>query len=296
MTGGQGLLLGAHMSIAGGVHLAIGRGTALGCTAIQIFTKNATQWRTEPLAAQEIAEFKEERRKAGVMVVAHDAYLINLGSPDKALFERSVTAFRHEMDRAEELDIPYLVMHPGAHTGSGEHAGLTSISRGLNRLLKEAPGYRVVIVLENTAGQGTALGHSFEHLGRILQESVAPERMGVCLDTCHAFAAGYDLRDRPAYANSLEEFDRVIGLDRLKVLHLNDSKKGLESRVDRHEHPGRGMLGLECFRLIMNDRRFSNVPKLIETPKELDGVDMDEVNLNLLRGLVTEGSRDGEVP
>lgn len=295
MTGGPGLLLGAHMSIAGGVHLAIGRGFALGCTAIQIFTKNATQWRTEPLAAQEIAEFKAERRTAGLMVVAHDAYLINLGSPDKALFERSVTAFRHEMDRAEELDIPYLVMHPGAHTGSGEHAGLTSISRGLNRLLKEVPGYRVVIVLENTAGQGTALGHSFEQVAWILQESVAPERMGVCLDTCHAFAAGYDLRDRSGYTNSLEEFDRIIGLNRLKVLHLNDSKKGLGSRVDRHEHPGRGMLGLECFRLIMNDRRFSNVPKLIETPKELDGVDMDAVNLNLLRGLVTEGSSDGEV-
>jgi deoxyribonuclease-4 len=187
-------------------------------------------------------------------------------------------------------------MHPGAHKGRGEKDGLRSVAQAFNRLLKETAGFRVNILLENTAGQGTALGHSFEHLDRIIEEAVEPERMGVCLDTCHAFTAGYDLRDRQGYMRTLERLNSTVGLDRLKALHLNDCKKGLGSRVDRHEHIGRGMLGLECFRLIMNDSRLRDIPKFLETPKYLDGRDMDPVNLELLRGMVgsIQGRAEGE--
>ena len=287
------LLLGAHVSIAGGVHHAIGRGEDLGCTAIQIFTKNAAQWESNPLAEEEVKKFKKESARTGIMVVVHDAYLINLGSPNTALLKKSQAAFLDEMERAEELEIPYLIMHPGAHTGSGEDAGIKSVARSFNIILRKTSGFRVKILVENTAGQGTALGHSFQHLQRIIEQTTEPERMGVCLDSCHAFAAGYDLRGPSDYQRVMDEFDAVIGLDRLKALHLNDCKKGLGLRVDRHEHLGKGTLGLEFFRLVMNDPRFRHVPKIIETPKLLEGEDMDSVNLGLLRGLVIhEGSAD----
>ncbi|HTY23024.1 MAG TPA: deoxyribonuclease IV [Desulfomonilaceae bacterium] len=282
------LLLGAHVSIAGGVHNAIPRGEALGCTAIQIFTKNASQWKSKPLTEQEVRDFKLEQSRTGIMVVAHDGYLINLGSPKTDLLLQSKAAFMEEIDRAEQLEIPYLVMHPGAHVGSGEDAGLNSIIQSLNAALTDTTGYRVRILLENTAGQGTALGYSFEHLSRIINDSAYPERMGMCLDTCHAFAAGYDLSGNPHYEHVMEELDVTVGLDRLKALHLNDCIKGLGCRVDRHEHIGRGMLGLECFRLIMNDARLRNVPKFIETPKTLGGHDMDPVNLSLLKSLISD--------
>jgi deoxyribonuclease IV len=285
------LLLGAHVSIAGGVDHAIGRGEDLGCTAIQIFTKNAAQWKSNPLAEEEVQKFKKERARTGIMVVVHDAYLINLGSPNTALLKKSLAAFREEMERAEELEIPYLIMHPGSHTGSGEDAGIRSVAKSFNIILRKTSGFRVKILLENTAGQGTALGYSFEHLQRIIEQTVEPERMAVCLDSCHAFAAGYDLRGPSDYQRVMDEFDAVIGLGRLKALHLNDCKKGLGLRIDRHEHLGKGTLGLEFFRLVMNDPRFRNVPKIIETPKLLDDEDMDHVNLGLLRGLVIhEGS------
>jgi deoxyribonuclease IV len=285
------LLLGAHVSIAGGVHHAISRGEDLGCTAIQIFTKNAAQWKSNPLAEEEVQKFKKERARTGIMVVVHDAYLINLGSPNTALLKKSLAAFREEMERAEELEIPYLIMHPGSHTGSGEDAGIRSVAKSFNIILRKTSGFRVKILLENTAGQGTALGYSFEHLQRIIEQTVEPERMAVCLDSCHAFAAGYDLRGPSDYQRVMDEFDAVIGLGRLKALHLNDCKKGLGLRIDRHEHLGKGTLGLEFFRLVMNDPRFRNVPKIIETPKLLDDEDMDHVNLGLLRGLVIhEGS------
>jgi len=279
-------LLGAHVSIAGGVHNAIGRGEDLGCTAIQIFTKNAAQWESNPLAEEEVKKFKEERARTGIMVVVHDAYLINLGSPNTALLKKSRAAFLEEMERAEELEIPYLIMHPGAHTGSGEDAGIRSVARSFNSILRKTSGFRIKILLENTAGQGTALGYSFNHLQRIIEQTVEPERMGVCLDSCHAFAAGYDLRGPSDYHRVMDEFDAVIGLDLLKALHLNDCKKGLGLKVDRHEHLGKGTLGLEFFRLVMNDPRFRHVPKIIETPELLEGEDMDPVNLGLLRGLV----------
>jgi deoxyribonuclease-4 len=225
------------------------------------------------------------------MVVAHDSYLINIASPDSALWKKSMAALREEMERAEQLQIPLLIMHPGSHTGAGVDDGLRSVSRALNQLLQGTAGFGVRIVLENTAGQGTALGHSFQHLARLVGDSIHPERLGVCLDTCHAFAAGYDLSHKVGYSRVLDEFNQILGLGLLKVLHLNDSKKGLGSRVDRHEHMGRGMIGLECFRLIMNDARFKDIPKLIETPNELEGVEMDPVNLSLLREMVGQSGR-----
>jgi deoxyribonuclease IV len=274
------------MSIEGGLHLAIRRGEALGCTAIQIFTKNASQWRAPPLSDHMIDDFRREQERTAIVVIAHDAYLINLGSPKRGLLEKSRSAFLEEMNRAEKLGIPYLVMHPGSHTGSGEEAGLTTLVQSFDLLLKDTLGYAVQILVENTAGQGTALGHSFPQLKRLVEDVVCPERMGVCFDTCHAFAAGYDLQNETGYERVLGEFDEIIGLDRLKALHLNDSKKGLGSGVDRHEHIGLGMLGLETFRLIMNDPRLRDLPKVLETPKYLGGTDMDSVNLELLRGFV----------
>jgi len=271
------------MSIAKGLHLAFGRGEDLGCTAIQIFTKNATQWKTRTLTEEEIGKFKAEHKRTGILVVAHDSYLINLASPNNTLFKKSAAAFLEEMERAEQLGIPYLVMHPGSHTGAGETRGLKSIVRAFNDLLRETSGYDLKILVENTAGQGTALGYSFEQISTIIEGTSQPERMGVCFDTCHAFAAGYDLRDGASYRAVMQRFDATVGLDRLKVLHLNDSKKGLAQRVDRHEHIGKGLLGSDCFRLIMTDPRFENVPKLLETPKELDEKDMDPVTLGLLR-------------
>ena len=286
-------LLGAHVSIAGGVHKAIARGEELGCTVVQIFTKNASQWKARPLTDQEARDFKAERSRTGILTLAHDGYLINLGSPNPDLLLKSRASFMEEMDRAEELEIPYLIMHPGSHTGSGEDAGLKSVVQSLNAMLTSTAGYRVSILLENTAGQGTALGYSFDHLRRIIQDSTAPERIGICLDTCHAFAAGYDLSNASGYESVVEQLDAKIGLDRLRALHLNDCKKGLGQRVDRHEHIGKGKLGLECFLAIMNDSRLNRVPKFIETPKTLNDQDMDPVNLNLLRSLVSDSSGAG---
>ncbi len=276
------------MSVAGGIHRAIARGEALGCTAIQIFTKNASQWRSPPLTEEIVREFKQERRRTGIpVIIAHDAYLINLASPDTSLRNRSRAAFIDEMERAERLGIPYLVMHPGAHKDAGEDAGLRNIVDSFDAVLKQTSGLCVQVLVENTAGQGTALGYSFEHLRRILEDTVHPERLGICFDTCHAFAAGHDLRERSSYDRTMADLEGTVGLGRVKVLHLNDCRKGLGLRVDRHEHVGRGKLGLECFRLIMNDQRFCTVPKILETPKNLYGKDMDPVNLGILRDLVS---------
>jgi len=280
------LLLGAHMSIAGGVPKAIARGEALGCTAIQIFTKNASQWNAATLTQEDVAEFKAERGRTGILVVAHDAYLINLASPNADLLAKSRAAFLQEMERAEALGIPYLVMHPGAHTGAGEDTGLRLMAESFNFLLSETAGFQVRIAVENTAGQGTVVGYTLDHLKQILEETIESQRMAVCLDTCHAFAAGYDLGDFSGYKDFMDKFDSMIGIDRLKVMHLNDCKRELGQRVDRHEHIGKGMLGLECFRQIMNDPRLSRVPKLLETPKLLHGKDMDPVNLAILKDMV----------
>jgi deoxyribonuclease-4 len=281
-------LLGVHKSIAGGYHNAVVAAAAQGCQAVQLFTKNASQWRAKPLTVDDVRLFRKAVRDHRIRyTVAHDSYLINLGSPDDALYRRSIESFVEEMTRAERLGLHYLVTHPGAHLGAGEQIALGRVAAALNEVMCRCTGYRVKVLLETTAGQGTALGYRFEHLARILSLVDEPERFGVCLDTCHVFVAGYLLAPEAEYRSTMREFDKQIGLSRLKVVHLNDSLKAWGSRVDRHAHIGRGCLGLEPFRLLMNDRRFRVRPMILETPKEgPQGEDMDVVNLNILRRLV----------
>jgi len=276
------------MSIAGGVDASLLRGRSVGCKAIQIFTKSSNQWRAKRLGEEEIGRFKDNRKKTGISeVIAHDSYLINLASPKEELRKRSFNAFYEEMDRCRLLGINHLVMHPGSHTGAGEEEGLKTISCELEELLARTDGWDVNIVLETTAGQGTNLGYRFEHLAAIIDGVSRPERLKVCFDTCHVFAAGYDISTASGFQDVLTRLDKVVGLDRLIAFHLNDSKKGLSSRIDRHEHLGKGAIGPEAFRFLMNDGRFANTPKILETPK---GKEMEEdlENLAFLRGLVDE--------
>ncbi len=280
------MLLGAHMSISGGIFMSLERGKSIGCQTIQIFTKNATQWKVKPLTEKDIADYQEHQRETGIRpVVVHDSYLINLASPVHEPHEKSIEAFFIEMERAEQLGIPYLIFHPGGHLGSGEEEGVKRIADSINRVYKRAGGFSLKLLLETTAGQGTNLGYSFEQLAGIIDLVHKKESMGVCYDTCHTFAAGYDIRDKSSYNKTFEEFDRVIGLERLKVFHINDSKKGLGSRIDRHEHIGKGMLGIDAFRLLLNDKRFKDIPMILETPK---GKEMKEdiMNLKILQGLI----------
>ncbi len=273
---------GAHLSIAGGCHNALLEARGHGCTAVQLFTRNASQWQARPLTAQDVRAFRDTRRQTKVRhLIAHDSYLINLASPDAALYRRSLDAFVDEVRRAESLGLAYLVMHPGAHIDGDEEAGLERVARALDEVHARTPGYRVRVLLETTAGQGTCLGHRFEHLARILARVSGPDRLGVCLDTCHVFAAGYALAPAAEYRATLRAFDRVIGLKRLRVFHVNDSLRPLGSRVDRHAPIGKGQLGLEPFRLLVNDRRFRHRPMVLETPPE--NVPQD---LQTLRGLV----------
>jgi deoxyribonuclease-4 len=279
-------ILGAHMSIEGGVDQAVARGAAVGCDAIQVFTKNSNQWRAKKLGEDEIQRFRAAQIEKGISpVVAHDSYLINLASPDEALYARSMAAFGDELDRCDALGIPYLVTHPGSHVGSGEEAGLSRISAALNRLFAERPAQRVTVLLETTAGQGHSVGHRFEHLREIVDHVALRDRVAVCIDTCHIFAAGYDLRTREGYQAVMKEFDGIVGLDLVRAFHLNDCKKDLGCRVDRHEHIGKGFLGLEAFRSLMNDPRFEGIPMLLETPKGKDCAE-DRENLAVLRGLM----------
>ena len=278
--------LGAHMSIAGGVDKAIDRAESVGCEAVQIFTKNNNQWKARPIPAEQAERFQARLEETGIgPVVAHDSYLINLASSDDALWEKSTEAFRVELERCETLGIPYLVAHPGSHTGAGEDVGLRRVADALNRLHDELPGYRVRTLLETTAGQGTALGATFEQLARITADLRAPERVGYCFDTCHVFAAGYDLRTPDTYAETMATFDAVLGLANLCAVHLNDSKRGLGSRVDRHAHIGEGEIGLAGFRNLVNDDRLRDLPGLLETPKS-DDLHEDIENLARLRRLV----------
>lgn len=280
------LRLGAHISIAGGVDKAIERGQRIGCQTMQIFTKNANQWAGKPLPADAIERFRAGLAPAGIgPVVAHDAYLINLGTPDDALWRKSVDALTDEVERCEALDIPGLVLHPGAHLGSGEEAGVRRVAQALDEVGRRLPGYRAQCWLETTAGQGSVLGSRFEELAAIIGAAHQPERLGVCLDTAHVFAAGYELRTAEGYAATWEAFGRHLGLERLRCLHLNDSKKGLGSRVDRHEHIGRGALGLDAFRLLVNDARLRDRPMILETPKGEDMAE-DVENMRVLRGLI----------
>jgi len=279
-------LLGAHMSISGGVHLAPWRGRAAGCNAIQLFTQNANQWRGKMPTDSDVALFREKLEENSILdVVSHDIYLVNLAAAPGDTRDKSMIAFQEEMQRCSRLGIDKIVMHPGSHLGEGEAVGLKRIVDSFNTLIAATPEFSGKILLENTAGQGTNLGFRFSHLKTIINDSDFADRFGVCLDTCHSFAAGYDLKTAEGYAATFEEFDREIGLQRLACFHINDSKKGLDSHVDRHEHIGQGTLGLEPFRMLLNDPRFTAVPKILETPKG-DNDDMDEVNLKLLRGLI----------
>ena len=285
------LLIGAHMSIAGGLHLAISRGEETGCAAIQVFTKNASQWRGKPISPADAEAFRSAWRESSIgPIIAHDSYLINLAAPDEDMWRKSIAAFVEEMERCAVLGIPALVMHPGAHLGVGEEAGLLRLAAAFRAIFAAAPA-GVIVLLENTAGQGTCLGYRFEHLAAIIEQ--APEgHFGVCFDTCHAWAAGYDLSTPAGYAATMAEFDRIIGLKRLRVFHVNDCKKGLGCRVDRHEHIGQGSIGEAGFAALMQDARFADIPKILETPKGDDG-ELDRMNLALLRRLAGEEERGG---
>ncbi|HZN62848.1 MAG TPA: deoxyribonuclease IV [Planctomycetota bacterium] len=282
------MLLGAHMSIAGGYHLAAEKGGALGCTAIQVFTKNERQWRAKPISDEEASRFKSAVTQQGIKVAfAHDTYLHNLASPNPELWRKSVDAFTEELGRCERLGLDYLVSHPGSPMTSGADAGIGRMREALGEILDRTKGYRSRILLETTAGQGATLGSRFDEMAKLVQGF---DPIGVCFDTCHVFAAGYDLRTRPGYDGVMAEFDKHIGLDRLRAFHMNDSKKDLGCRVDRHEHIGRGFIGRDAFKFIMNDPRFAAVPKVLETPKEND---MDPVNLAALRTLAMSSEKAG---
>lgn len=280
------MLFGAHMSIASGVDKAIDRAARVGCEAVQIFTKNNNQWNAKPIPAEQVERFQARIQEEGIKaVVAHDSYLINLATLDETLWEKSVVAFRIELERCELLGVPYLVTHPGSHVGAGEEAGIRRVAEALNRLHAELPGCRVITLLEITAGQGSNLGYRFEQLAQIRGLVRVPERVCYCFDTCHAFAAGYELRTPEGYAATMDEFDRVLGLANLRVFHLNDSRRELGSRVDRHEHIGKGAIGRDGFRNVVTDPRFLNHPGLLETPKSED-LHEDAENLATLRGLL----------
>jgi deoxyribonuclease-4 len=279
--------LGAHMSIAGGLHKAIERAVAAGCGTLQIFTRSSNQWKGKPISDADAELFRSTFAASGLHeVISHDIYLINLAAPPGETRDKSLTAFADEMATCARLGINKIVMHPGSHTSDPPEAGLQRVIEAFDQLFSEVPQYRGLVLLETTAGQGTNLGRHFEELRTIIDGSRYPERFAVCFDTCHTFAAGYDTTTPQGYRAVMEEFDRVLGLARLQCFHFNDSKKGLGSRVDRHDHIGQGMLGLEPFRLIMNDPRFVAVPKILETPKG-DADEMDQINLALLRGLVS---------
>ncbi|MER3436825.1 MAG: deoxyribonuclease IV [Chloroflexota bacterium] len=282
------LELGAHVSIAGGHDLAVDRAAALGMTAFQVFTKNANQWSAKPIDQETALRFRAKRDELGIArecVVAHDSYLINIASPDDALWEKSRLALLDELERCDLLDIPYLVMHPGGHMGAGEEAGIRRIAEAINRIHSERPHGRAAILLETTAGQGTTLGKTFEEIASMIERIEDQTRVGVCFDTCHVFVAGYDLRDAAAYESTMHAFDEVIGFDWLRVFHLNDSVKGLGSRIDRHAGIGEGALGLTPFELLLNDERFSGLPGILETPKGKDDAE-DRKNLAVLRSLI----------
>jgi deoxyribonuclease-4 len=277
--------LGAHMSIAGGLHLAFGRLSQVEGEALQVFLRNERRWQTAPLTEEAVARFREAHEETGRLpIAAHDSYLINLAAPDPLLQERSMAAFADELERAEALGIPFLVTHPGSHLGQGVEAGLERFVQGMDRAIALSRTSSVLVLIETTAGQGTNLGSTFEEIAFILGRSHNGDRLGVCLDTCHCFASGYDLRTPEVYEETVRLFERTVGLERLKFVHLNDSRGDLGSRLDRHEHIGKGKIGLAGFQLLLNDLRFREHPMVLETPKGKD-LKEDKRNLKVLRSL-----------
>lgn len=287
--------LGSHMSIAGGYDRAVHAAASFGFQSVQLFTKNNNQWKAPVLTESHVNAFQTALSESGIgSPVAHNSYLINLASPDDALWNQSIDAMTVEVERCHALGIADLVGHPGAHTGSGEETGLSRIAAALDQVLQRTSDTKVFIDLETTAGQGTCLGYKFAHLGSILARVKEPDRLGVCVDTCHIFAAGYSFGSREEYDVTMDELDQAVGLAKVRVWHLNDSLKDQGSRVDRHAGIGRGRLGLEPFRNVVNDVRFAGIPMILETPKGIDketGEELDAINLRLLRGLESAPKR-----
>jgi deoxyribonuclease-4 len=281
-TNRQEPFVGAHMSIRDGLHNAVLEAARYRCRAVQLFSKSSNQWRAKILTDEDIEMWQQTLRAHPMHPVVHDSYLINLASPDPALSRRSREAFLEEVGRCDRLGIGHLIFHPGAHMGAGEVEGLKRIAESLDWVCERTQGSVTRLVLETTAGQGTTLGYRFEQLAWIIDHVRQPARMSVCIDTCHILAAGYDFRTPDGYAEVFESFDRIVGFDQLCCFHVNDSKRDLGSRIDRHEHIGKGYVGTKAFGLLMRDPRFAEIPKILETPKKDD---MDRKNLALLRRL-----------
>jgi deoxyribonuclease-4 len=282
------MLLGAHLSVAGGVDKAFDRAEKLDCTSFQIFTKSNRQWKAKPLEPKVIDRYHQRQAETGIVpVICHASYLINIGASDEAVWDKSLNALIIELERCELLKIPYLVLHPGAHMDQGVDTGIARVVKALDTVHERLPDVAVKIALEITAGQGTVLGSTFQEIAQLLAGCRQSDRLAVCFDTCHALAAGYEFRTPASYQTMIDEFDDIIGLDRLKVIHFNDSQKDLGSHVDRHTHIGEGCIGVEPFGYFLNDSRFEKVPFLLETPKDEDPED-DIRNLEKLRSLIVE--------
>jgi deoxyribonuclease IV len=279
----DGDLIGAHLSTKGGLHTAFERAAAIDASAIALFAKNSSQWKGKALAAEDFTLFAEKRTI--VPILTHASYLINLATTNEEFHCKSIDAMVDELDRAERLRIHAVVLHPGAHLGAGVDAGVEQIARSLDQIHETLPDHRVVTLLETAAGQGSCLGCTFEELGRIRGLVDDKRRVGICIDTCHVFAAGYEIRTGEGYERMIDEVEGHVGLENVGAFHLNDSKKGLGARVDRHEHIGEGAIGLEAFRLLLNDARFAGIPKLLETPKTIE-TESDRKNLGVLRSLI----------
>jgi len=284
------LLLGAHISIAGGMEKAFDRAALIGCTCMQIFTKSNLQWSAKPLTEEKIIQFTQRAQLSSIRpVIAHTSYLINLGSSSQDIEKKSISSLHIELSRCHALHIPYLVLHPGAYVKGSINVCLKKIAHNLNTVFNQVPG-KTIILLENMAGQGTVIGYALEQLASIYEESSFKHRLGFCIDTCHAFTAGYDLRNKEAYNAFWQQFDSILGINKLKVIHINDSVKGLGSRIDRHTHIGKGTLTLETFRLLFNDPRFFDIPKILETPKD-NGFQADIDNIKTIMQLLTNETK-----
>jgi deoxyribonuclease-4 len=281
----HGDLIGAHLSAKGGLHTVFDRAAEINASAVALFAKNSNQWKGKELTDEDCALFVKKRTVKPVFT--HTSYLINLATTNKEFHRQSIAAMIDELDRAERLGIRGVVLHPGAHIGAGAAAGIDQIARSLDQIHAALPNHKVVTLLETSAGQGSCVGCSFEELGQIIKAIDDKKRLGVCFDTCHVFASGYELRTRDGYERTIEEIDRHVGLKKIGLFHLNDSKKPLGSRVDRHEHIGRGQIGLDAFRFLLNDDRFRGVAKLLETPKKIEH-ESDRRNLRTLRSLIAD--------
>lgn len=276
-------LLGAHLSIAKGFDKALYEAQQLGCSTLQIFTKNANSWKEKDVSPKKIKEFAKAKQQTGIQIIAsHTAYLINLASKDRDIRTKSIQALKNELLRSAKLELSFVVLHPGSHNGAGEKEGILLLAESINVIFDEVSENIPLLLLETTAGQGTSLGHRFQQLASIMEKVTRSQNVGICMDTSHIFAAGYDIRTQKSYHHTMEAFESAVGFRHLHLFHLNDSKKDLGSRIDRHEHIGKGFIGSDAFKYIMNDPRFCHIPKIIETPKEDN---MDRVNLEFLRNL-----------